>query len=67
VPYNTFAKTCPHCGAVDTRRLGDCVVCEHVVCEHCGSVQFSQGERRVTHKECLKRDEGAFKMIKFRR
>lgn len=47
------------------RRLGACTVCHRTVCERCGNVQISSGERRVTHAECLRRDDGAFKMIKF--
>lgn len=60
-----FGGICPHCGANDTRRLGACSVCERSVCEHCGNIQIVGGERRVTHSDCLRRDEDAFKMIKF--
>lgn len=56
---------CPHCGEKDGRRLGGCAVCHRTVCERCGNVSFVGGERRVTHAECLRRDEGAFKMIRF--
>lgn len=60
----SFRETCPHCGATATRRLGECVVCHRVVCEKCGNTQLTQGQKRVTHRECLKRDSGAFSMIK---
>ena len=61
----SFGKACPHCGSNGTRRLGECNVCHRSVCEHCGSVQFSGGVRSVYHKECLKKSDGQFKMIKF--
>jgi hypothetical protein len=56
---------CPHCGSTATRRLGDCSVCHRVVCERCGSVQFTSGTRAAVHKECLKKADDHFKMIKF--
>ena len=60
-----FGKMCPHCGSTDTRRLGECSVCHRTVCEHCGNVQIASGERRVTHRECLRKADGHFKMLKF--
>jgi len=30
-----------------------------------GNVQISHGARHVTHKSCLKKTDGGFKMIKF--
>lgn len=60
-----FNRMCPYCGAADARRLGECSVCHRVVCERCGNLQFSQGERHATHNACLKKHEGGFKMIKF--
>jgi transposase-like protein len=60
-----LSKVCPHCGSTDTRRLGSCSVCCRPVCEHCGSVQFIGGERKPIHRECLKKADGQFKMIKF--
>lgn len=62
---SAYQHMCPHCGSTDTRRLGTCSVCNRVVCEHCGNVQIVAGERRPTHRECLRKDGGAFKMIKF--
>lgn len=56
---------CPHCGGNDARRLGTCSVCSRTVCEVCGNSHVSQGERRVTHKECLHKDGDAFSMIRF--
>ena len=56
---------CAYCGAHDKRYLGVCSVCHHTVCENCGSVQICQGKRHVTHKGCLRKHEGGFKMIKF--
>lgn len=56
---------CPHCGATATRRIGECSVCGRFTCEQCGNVQYAKGERRITHRECLKHDGGSFKMIKF--
>lgn len=61
---SAYAHLCPHCGATDTRRLGECCVCRRAVCERCGAANFARGERRVTHHECLKKD-GGYKMIKF--
>lgn len=60
-----LSKMCPHCGSSATRRLGTCTVCHKPVCEHCGNVQITFGERKVTHRECLKHAEQHFKMIKF--
>jgi len=45
--------------------LGDCSVCGTPVCEHCGNVQIATGTRHATHRECLKRSDHGFKMIKF--
>lgn len=56
---------CPHCNAVNTRLIGDCAVCGRIVCERCGNVQHAQGDRRVSHDECVKHDDSAFSMIKF--
>lgn len=56
---------CPHCGSTETRRIGECTVCHRPACEQCANVQIAGGERRVTHRECLKHAEGHFKMIKF--
>ena len=61
----SFNQMCPHCGARDTRRLGECSVCHRSVCEKCGNVQICRGERHVTHSSCLRKHEGGFKMIKF--
>ena len=58
-------KMCPYCGTDNSRRLGECSVCQRLVCERCGNVQFSGGVRTVTHRECLKRSDGHFKMIRF--
>jgi len=60
-----FRGTCSYCGAVESRRLGECSVCNRSVCEKCGNVQFSGNGRHVTHKSCLKKADGGFKMIKF--
>jgi len=57
--------SCAFCRAESTRYLGHCSVCDHSVCEHCGNVQYSNGERKVTHRECLHKDDDGFKMIKF--
>ena len=40
-------------------------MCHKSVCERCGNVQIAGGERRATHRECLKKSDGHFKMIKF--
>lgn len=56
---------CAHCGSRESRRLGDCSVCHHTVCEKCGNVQIASGERKITHHECLKKADGHFRMIKF--
>jgi hypothetical protein len=58
-------QMCPHCGSTNTRRLGECSVCHRVVCEHCGNVQIAGGIRAITHRECLKKADGHFSMIKF--
>jgi len=58
-------RVCGYCGSENTRRLGECSVCHRVACEHCGNVQIAAGERRITHRECLKKDDGHFRMIRF--
>jgi hypothetical protein len=60
-----ISRLCRHCGALDARKLGQCVVCDMAVCERCGNVQHTHGERRVIHDECLSKDENAFTMIRF--
>lgn len=62
IPHQTM---CPHCGSKETRRLGECSVCHRVVCDRCGNVQLASGVRTVTHRECLKKSDGGFRMIKF--
>jgi hypothetical protein len=56
---------CPHCGEREARRLGPCTVCGRSVCEHCGNVQMAAGEHKIMHRECIKKDGGQFRMIKF--
>ena len=63
--FGSSHKTCPYCGSVSARRLGECSVCHRHVCEHCGNVQIAGGVRSVTHKECLKKADGHFSMIRF--
>ena len=58
-------RMCRHCGAVDAVKLGQCSVCAMAVCDRCGNVQYSHGERRITHNRCLADDDAGFKMIKF--
>ena len=58
-------KMCPYCGTENSRRLGECSVCHRFVCEHCGNVQIASGVRSVTHRECLKKADGHFRMIRF--
>jgi hypothetical protein len=60
-----LSRLCRHCAAVDSLRLGQCVVCGLAVCEKCGNIQHTAGTRRVIHDECLTQDEGGFTMIKF--
>ena len=61
----TRTRTCPHCGAENKERLGECHVCQCSVCEHCGNVQYIKGERHVVHDECLDGAGDRFSMIKF--
>ena len=58
-------RFCPHCGAVGTKRLGGCSVCELTVCERCGNYQHIAGERKLVHNECLHKTGDSFSMIKF--
>jgi hypothetical protein len=60
-----LSRLCRHCGAVDARKLGQCVVCELAVCERCGNVQHNRGERKVIHDACLAHDDSGFTMIRF--
>jgi hypothetical protein len=60
-----LTRLCRHCGAVDAARIGQCVVCGLSVCERCGNVQHTHGERRIIHDSCLRQDGGGFTMIKF--
>ena len=59
------STACTYCGSTGARRLGECSVCFRPVCELCGSIQVSSGKRSAVHKECLKKADGHFKMIKF--
>jgi hypothetical protein len=34
------------------------------VCERCGNIQVTGGERKPMHRECLRKSGGGFKMIK---
>ena len=58
-------STCLHCHAEKARHLGRCSVCDRDVCDRCGNVQYVGGARKITHNECLHKDEGGFTMIKF--
>jgi hypothetical protein len=58
-------STCTFCGAEKSPRLGFCVVCDRAVCHQCGNVQYTGGERKVVHQECLHKHEDGFSMIKF--
>lgn len=60
-----LSRLCRHCGAVDSRKLGQCTVCGLAVCERCGNVQHGQGERKIIHDSCLTEDGAGFKMIRF--
>lgn len=62
---SSIGSTCAFCGAENPVRIGYCCVCDHVVCDRCGNVQYSGGERKVTHRECLHKHDDGFKMIKF--
>lgn len=59
------ANMCPHCGTAGAERKGNCSVCNRAVCSNCGNVQYAAGERKLVHRECLRKDGGGFKMIKF--
>ncbi len=56
---------CLYCGAETTRHLGICKFCGVGVCEKCGNIQVSMGERFAAHDACLKQQDGGFSMIKF--
>jgi len=58
-------RFCPHCGATSALRLGHCKVCHLSVCEKCGNIQHSHGEREILHNECLHKSDDTFTMIKF--
>ena len=60
-----FYRMCPHCGARDSRRLGECSVCGSAVCENCGNLQLTRGVRYATHNSCLRKSADGFRMIKF--
>lgn len=60
-----LSRLCRHCGALDSLKIGRCVVCDMAVCERCGNIQHTHGQRRVIHDSCLKEDEGGFTMIRF--
>lgn len=60
-----LSRLCRHCGALDTKKLGECVVCGMAVCEKCGNIQHGGGERRVIHDACLTHEDAGFTMIKF--
>ena len=59
-----------NCISVKDSRVTECD--EHVApflafktCERCGNVQIAGGDRKVTHRECLRKADDHFKMIKF--
>lgn len=60
-----LSRLCPHCGATNTIRFGECNVCAGTVCEKCGNVQYIKGERKIVHDECLDKTADSFSMIKF--
>jgi hypothetical protein len=60
-----LSRLCRHCGAIDARSLGPCAVCDLAVCEKCGNVQHTSGQRRVVHDSCLASDDSVFTMIRF--
>ncbi len=60
-----LSRMCPHCGASNVLRFGECHVCTGTVCERCGNVQYIKGERKVVHDECLDKTADSFSMIKF--
>ena len=60
-----LSRLCPHCGASDVLRFGECHICMGTVCEKCGNVQYIKGERKIVHDECLGRAADSFSMIKF--
>ena len=64
-PSGKLHDTCSFCGTENSPRLGFCIVCDRAVCHHCGNVQYTGGERKVIHKECLDKHEDGFTMIKF--
>jgi hypothetical protein len=60
-----LSRMCRHCGALDRSKLGQCEVCGMAVCDKCGNVQHTRGERRVIHDACLIEASDGFSMIKF--
>lgn len=60
-----MSRMCRHCGGIDRPKLGQCAVCGMAVCDKCGNIQHTGGERRVLHDSCLREDDGGFKMIRF--
>jgi hypothetical protein len=54
-----------HCHTEKVRHLGRCNVCDRDVCDRCGNVQYVGGARRVTHDDCVHKEESGFTMIKF--
>lgn len=58
-------RFCAHCGAIGAARLGPCDVCGMAVCERCGNVQHTGGERKIVHNSCLDKSGDSFSMIKF--
>ena len=63
MPDKGITSFCPHCGATKSPRMGRCKVCGLSVCENCGNIQHSRGEREVVHDECLKGSNDSFSMI----
>lgn len=60
-----LSRICPHCGATNILRFGECRVCQGTVCERCGNIQYIKGERQIVHDECLEHSADSFSMIKF--
>ena len=65
MPDYDAKRMCLYCGNETTRHLGICKFCGVGVCEKCGNIQVSMGERFAAHDSCLKHQDGGFSMIKF--
>ncbi len=44
---------CPNCGKKNAKMMGRCKLCFKEVCQHCGNLEFIQGQEVPVHNQCF--------------